>query len=180
VRINPYELHIHEPDYYDVIYTGPSKRRDKWEWSAKMFGSDLPSVGTVSHSLHRTRRAALNPYFSKQSITRLEPVIKSRIGIFCERFRETQKSGEPLNLGIAYSALTYDVITEYCFGKPYGLLAKPDFGCEWTAIFLRVGELTLLLKQFGWLSPLMKAMPLWFVALTNPLMMPMLHFQKVW
>jgi hypothetical protein len=125
------------------------------------------------------RRAALNPFFSKQSITRLEPAINSIVEILCGRFREAQKSGKPLDLGIVYSALTTDVITEYCFGKSYGHLAEPDLACEWPTIFMRSGELSHLLKQFGWLFPLMKAMPMWFVSLANPQMIPFLHFQNV-
>lgn len=179
VRINPYELHIHDPDYYDVIFSGPSKRRDKWEWSAKMFGNSLGSVGTVPHNLHRMRRAPLNPYFSMQSINRLEPAIKSVIEIFCDRLREARRSGEPLDLFVAYSALTGDVITEYCFGKSYGLLAEPDLGREWPEVFRGVGELTHLIKQFGWLFPLMQALPMWFVAMANPKMMPLLRHQEV-
>jgi hypothetical protein len=179
VRINPYELHIDDPEFYDEVYSGPSKRCDKWEWSAKMFGTNLATVATVPHDLHRMRRAVLNPYFSKQSVTRLEPVIQSLVGALCERFREAQKSREPLNLLTAYTALTTDVITEYSFGKSYGFLAKPDLGPEWPALNIGFAELTHLLKQFGWLYPIMQAMPPWFVALVNPQMKMLFDFRNV-
>ena len=179
MRINPYELHINDPEFYDDVYTGPSKRRDKWAWSAKMFGVPLSIIGTVPHDLHRLRRAALNPYFSKQSVARLEPVIQSCVSTLCKRLKETQNSGEPVNLGVAYSALTIDVVTEYSFGKSYGFLGKPDFGPEWPAMLQGIGQLSHLLKQFGWLYPMMNALPTWFVALTNPLVMPLIQFENV-
>ena len=180
VRINPYELHIDDPDFYDEVYSGPSKRTNKWDWSAKMFGNTLSMIGTVPHDLHRLRRAALNPYFSKQSVTHLEPVIKSLVDALCQRFREAQRSGEPINLGLAYSALTADIITKYSFGKSYEYLTKPDFGAEWPAILIGVAELSHLLKQFGWLYPLIQAMPTWFVALTKPKMLLLVDFRNVW
>jgi len=34
IRINPYELHIYDPQVYEVLYVGGSKRKsDKWFWS---------------------------------------------------------------------------------------------------------------------------------------------------
>jgi hypothetical protein len=75
--------------------------------------------------------------------------------------------------------LTIDIITEYCFGKSYGLLAKPDLGAEWPAMFAGIGQLSHLLKQFGWLHPVMDAMPEWFVAWTSPIVMPLINFQNV-
>ena len=40
VRINPYELHINDPWFYDHLYVSSSKgKTDKWGWSMRMFGT---------------------------------------------------------------------------------------------------------------------------------------------
>ena len=180
MRINPYELHINDPEFYDEVYSGPSKRRDKWQWFYKLFGNTTTSMfGTLPHDLHRQRRAALNPYFSKQSVTRLTPVIQSLVDALCGRFRDAQKSGESVNLGVAYCGLTTDIITEYSFGKPYGFLTRPDFGSDFHALLVQGGLVSHLVKQFGWLFPMMQAMPTWFVAMVNPQMMSLIGLENV-
>lgn len=47
VRINPYELHINDPEYYDEVYSGGSKKRDKYEWAARLFGNSGSMLGTI-------------------------------------------------------------------------------------------------------------------------------------
>ena len=49
IRINPYELHISDPDYYDELYTSSSsgEKRDKWEWYTKQFGTPEAMFSTV-------------------------------------------------------------------------------------------------------------------------------------
>lgn len=32
VRINPYELHVSDPNFTDKLYTGSSERRDRSKW----------------------------------------------------------------------------------------------------------------------------------------------------
>lgn len=34
IRINPYEVHINDPDFYDELYIGASRGKiDRWYWS---------------------------------------------------------------------------------------------------------------------------------------------------
>lgn len=90
VRINPYELHVSDPSYYDTIYasTASGHKRDKWSWCQQQFGTDLSMFSTVDHDLHRQRRQALSPFFSTQSVMRLQPLISERVGVLVERFKE--------------------------------------------------------------------------------------------
>lgn len=50
IRINPYELHISDPDYYDELYASSAsgEKRDKWEWYTKQFGTPEAMFSTIS------------------------------------------------------------------------------------------------------------------------------------
>lgn len=65
VRINSYELHIKDPDFYDQVYAPAPSRRDKFEFFVKSPDSNNATGFTVDHDLHRLRRDALAPFFSK-------------------------------------------------------------------------------------------------------------------
>lgn len=106
VRINPQEVHIQTPSYYDEIYAGGGRRRDKWEWFTKQFGIPKSTFATVTHEKHRMRRAALNPFFSTTSVRRLQPMIEERMNRLLERLVEFEQSGEPMTVSLAYAAFT--------------------------------------------------------------------------
>jgi hypothetical protein len=106
VRINPDEIHIADPEFYDTIYAGSGRKRDKWDWITRSFGVDESLIGTLKHDEHRVRRASLSPYFSKQSVRALQPLIDRNMGILLERLRQFADSGSPLKLDDAYAALT--------------------------------------------------------------------------
>ncbi|PVH79299.1 cytochrome P450 [Cadophora sp. DSE1049] len=82
VRINPRELYINDPEFYDEVYAGGSKRRDKWPYLCGQFGTP---------DLHRLRRTLMNKLFSKANIAKLEPVIESTINGLITRLREFQE-----------------------------------------------------------------------------------------
>lgn len=82
---------------------------------------------TVSHELHRIRRAALNPYFSKRSIAEYAPVIQSVVDKFCARLEEATGTGVLVNLKYAYAAVATDVINEYCYSRTHNAVLTPDF-----------------------------------------------------
>ena len=110
------------------LYPNVAKNVEKWSWSAIMFGSLDMTFSTVNHNLHRLRRRAFSKFFSKQSIHRLEPSIQIIVDGLCKQFEKYRESGKTLNLTTAYTAMTLDTITNYCFADCQNLVLQPEFG----------------------------------------------------
>ena len=64
VRINPDNIHISDPDFYDVAYASnaPFEKMPKWRDRLGLPGA---TQSTIQHDLHRSRRMTLSPHFSK-------------------------------------------------------------------------------------------------------------------
>lgn len=161
-----------------MLYSGSGQRRDKWWWAVEMFGNSTSMFGTVSHDLHRLRRSALNPFFSKQA-TRMEPLIRELLEKLCARFEACRATGEPVDTLHAFAALTTDIITRYSFNTSYGCLEDPDWNWQWPQAMVDSTTSVHLNKQFKWLFPAMQATPVWIVERLNPSVMKIINFQKV-
>ncbi|KAI9758310.1 MAG: hypothetical protein M1815_003512 [Lichina confinis] len=178
IRINPLELHVYDPDYYEEIYSGPSKRRERWPPQAGIFGNNKSMFGTIDHELHRVRRGALSPFFSKRSVARLEPEIRSFVETLCRRFHQLRESGEPVVVDYCYGALTTDIITEYAWARSYNCLEQPDFAPYWLDIVHEVSYSVHVARLWTWVPGLIKSIPHPIVKILVPGMAPMLEFQK--
>lgn len=130
VRINPNELHINDPDYYNTYSPASGRRIEKPERSARMFGSVGMAFATTPHELHKLRRRAMDPFFSKRSINDYVPTIQSVIDKFCGRLEDAKRTGKLINLQYAYAAMTTDVINEYCYSKTDDAVLTPDFNVD--------------------------------------------------
>ncbi len=135
-----------------------------------MFGqSDNSAFDTLDHDKHRMRREPWNPYFSKQSVSRIQPLlIQPLVSKLCERLAEHQAAGKPVVMTHAYSCLTLDIISEYSFPKGYGLLDRAEFDSDNYQAWMSMSKMSHTLKQFGWLYPLLRSMPLWVTKYTSP------------
>ncbi|CAG8196161.1 unnamed protein product [Penicillium salamii] len=122
VRINPRELHIKDPSYYDEIHAGSSRKRSKDVQYSVAYGAPFSLVGTTYHDHHRFRRGLLSNYFSKRSVMELGPSIHEKVGKLVRRFEKAYESGSVLILQLDLAALTTDIITDYCYGWSYGYL----------------------------------------------------------
>ncbi len=180
MRINPFELHIDDVDFYDELYVAGSTRRTmKYGWAMKMFGRSTATFATESHELHRIRRAALAPFLSKASVQQLEPTVQSIVDNLTSCLRNLKGSGTPVNLIHAFTSLTGDVISQYTFNQSYGLIDSPDFAPQWYQTWLQISEKAHALKHFAWLEPSIKSMPTWLVNIVGQKIMSRIKMQDV-
>lgn len=109
VRIGPNEVHVHCPEIYVDMYGSHKNRRNKaasWFWmiGTGEFG-DGSVFATLPDDLHRRRRSALSPYFSKQMVQKLEPRVHEKVLLLKDRILELAREG-PVELTNAMSGLT--------------------------------------------------------------------------
>ncbi|KAF2141599.1 uncharacterized protein K452DRAFT_318586 [Aplosporella prunicola CBS 121167] len=159
LRINPDEIHICDPDFYDTIYAGSGRKRDKWDWITKSFGVDESLIGTLDHDEHRIRRASLAPYFSKQSVRSLQPLIDRNASILMQRIRQFAESKEELNLNVAFAALTNDIIMDYAFGRSDHRLEASDFDPSFQDAMLKGGKAGHIMKHFPFVMDMLRKLP---------------------
>lgn len=126
VRIRPDIIHFNDPEFIDQIFTGAGKRRDKGQVTINGLAAKGSGLGTKKHDLHKMRRAALNPFFSKQSIRREEAMLQRVIQKLLNRLDQCSVSGVPMNLKNLNQAASSDMINEYSFGKSTNNIDKED------------------------------------------------------
>ena len=94
------------------------------------------------------------PYFSKASIQRLEPLLKGKCLKFSEKLREAAKQNKAVNLSWGYRCLTADTIMDYSYQKPLGALDAPDFDFQLIKALDEFAEGGIVEKYFVKLSNL--------------------------
>ncbi|KAM0305048.1 hypothetical protein ACHAO8_011224 [Botrytis cinerea] len=76
IRIGPNEIHVSDPEYYNTLFSYNAVRNKDPFYTAQ-FNTPDTEFGAEDHYVHRMRRSALNPFFSKASIDRLSPMLTS-------------------------------------------------------------------------------------------------------
>ncbi|KAL3456547.1 putative cytochrome P450 [Aspergillus heterothallicus] len=150
IRINPHEIVINDPEFYNTVFVASNTRRtEKW--------SGLEGVGlrgslafTRDHDLHRIRRRRYEPFFSRLSVTRIEPIIIQEAKLLAEQLEARSKSGQVLNLEHVMSAYSGDIITTLCSEKSPEMMKHSEFGKSWHETFhvvLRQAHIFVQLPQ---------------------------------
>ena len=132
VRITPWELHIKDPNFYNTLYAGPAKHRNKDPWFSNI--SYPKSIfSTESHEVHRPRRRVLGQFFKINAIPEIEPIIGTSITSLSKHLSAAKTTKQPVELHAAFYCFTSDVISEYSFGSKYGFhyLERAKISDEW-------------------------------------------------
>ncbi|ORY17344.1 cytochrome P450 [Clohesyomyces aquaticus] len=175
VRVTPNEIHIRDSGFFEEFYA-KNQQLDKHGWDSR-FGTEGGVLTTVDAALHKRRRAALSPMFSRRSIISLLHIIQRHIDTLSSRMDEFASRKEPMNLTHAFPALTGDIIMDYFFGFNYGQLKDPEFNSFHEA-FMKIAGTGHLATQFPWILPLMNAMPDSITEYLQPAAAPILKFRR--
>jgi cytochrome P450 len=139
VRINPFELSIRDSEYYDELYVAGSVRpTDRYEAFVEGIVDFKGShIATIEHDLHRKRRKPLDPYFSRQGVSRLEPMLGELTEkLIVNRFESFKGTGKVVRLDHAFTAYSGDVINRLCMDDPPDVLVDdPEFSPWWYNLF---------------------------------------------
>jgi hypothetical protein len=130
VRITPHELHINDPDFFTEIY-GSSTRSKPIDKSNKFqfrFGIPDAAFSTPAAEQHQKRRAALNPFFSKQRIISLHGRLTEIVERISQRFSEEYAGKDKVvNFNDVWSSMTMDTTTALAFSRATECSAADGF-----------------------------------------------------
>ncbi|PKY09111.1 cytochrome P450 [Aspergillus campestris IBT 28561] len=180
VRINPHEIHVNDPDFIDILYTGPLQKRDKGPLMTGLWSWRQSTLGTESHELHRRRRAALSPIFSKAAARRLEPVMQRVLRDLLRRIESYRKSGEAMPLTTAFKAATSEAITTLLFGQSEGDVLKDDYNRVFGAEFERSLEKAHLFAHLPWIAAAFDSLPFWLQSRVVPKLKTQVSVHEKW
>ncbi|KAL7943922.1 cytochrome P450 [Trichoderma barbatum] len=160
VRINPDEIHIRDPLWFDSLYAPNPTQRDKYPPAARMVGLPLGSHGTIEHDIHRKRRAANAPLFSKRAIiSDGQTLIRQHVNELANVFGKSLEEGKPVQLDTVLLAFTTDTLYHYAFDKDAGFMNDPIAAQSWRNAMISVAAATPFIKQFPWIIKMVTAVP---------------------
>lgn len=169
IRVSPEEIHIKDSEWFDTLYCGPGRPRDKWARSNRANGSPGSVASATHHDLHRVRRAAINPFFSKRAIRELDGTVKKKVEMMCNKIAAEYVPGDrTLDLGTAFTAVTMDIITEYSFAKSTNCLGETDFSPRWKTLMTKLWEPVPIGKHFPIVMKTMYSLPKSVMLALNP------------
>ncbi|KAI0503427.1 cytochrome P450 [Xylaria bambusicola] len=163
IRVNPEELFIHDPAFYNELYVTESTRRtNHYDSFAQGIGFDGCHLLTVDHDLHRARRKPLEPYFSRMGVSRLQSML-AEVALHLEtRLREYTGSGKVIRLDHAFTAYTGDIIGRMCLDTDDPgdrFLSREDFSADWSWIMQMIVRSVPLFSGFPWIIRLLNPIP---------------------
>ncbi|KAL4791866.1 putative cytochrome P450 [Aspergillus venezuelensis] len=160
LRINPQEIVINDPTFYNEVYVAANTRRTEiWNKYRASLGLDGSHHLTQNHELHRRRRKPREPFFSRLSIDRIEPTIIEEVNMLNKRIIGLAGSGWVIRLDHVFSAFTGDVIGRICSETPPNLIQGEDIGRDWHNLIEGLGRQVLPLMHIPYLALLAQMIP---------------------
>lgn len=89
----------------------------------------------------------------------LEESTRSKVDSACEKIEGYAEAGQIVNLGSAFTAVTLDVIMEYCYDACHNCVEEPDFSPHWKRLMTGLFDGAPFAKHFPGLMSAMQSLP---------------------
>ncbi|KAK0639802.1 cytochrome P450 family protein [Cercophora newfieldiana] len=157
VRINPWEISVRDPAFYNTLYVAGSTRR------TEIFPQLRDGIGSHAvakdHDFHRMRRKPLDPFFSRQTVQRYEEMIVEEVNLIENKIASYKGTGKPITMDYVSAAMTGDLIVKICLANPPSFADEEDFAPDWYHSLYSFFGLLALYTNFTFLIGWMRRVP---------------------
>ncbi|KAK9415508.1 putative Trichodiene oxygenase [Seiridium unicorne] len=181
VRITPDELHIDDPDYYDEVFCSshPSRPIDKMERFRYRLNHPDSTLSTTSAEVHKSRRAALAPFFSHGRVRSYNDGLQTIMERISSRLdTEYKGTGRVIQLNHMWASLTADMIMELAFGHSSDLRNAPDFRSPVPEAMANIAYLAHYATHFPVIGMMIKFLPDALLSMLTTAARPLLEFRS--
>lgn len=137
------------------------------------------ALGTVSHELHRKRRAAVSPVWTARAVTAIEPMISASVEKLYSKFDEASKVNKIIDLRLVYFSWATDILMKYMLDADLDLLDNDHEALLLFQSFAARSYYYPLLKQCSWLWDLALHTPRRVLRFASPSLARLMDMYKV-
>ncbi|CAG7965129.1 unnamed protein product [Penicillium salamii] len=157
VRINPREIHIMDPHFFHQIYHTGVQNRDPY--MVNISTAPQSTFSTAEYGPHKSRRGILNPFFSRQSVFKLEDIVHEKVAKVIQRLENARRDKSAVFVDEIFAALTADIISDYVYGKSLDILGDKELQNTLREALIGGASLCHLLRFFPILVKLLDPIP---------------------
>ncbi|KAK1513005.1 cytochrome P450 [Colletotrichum tamarilloi] len=160
VRINPWEVHIRDPEFAEAFKISRKTSRPWWYYRSNGPPNSVLQAGP--HELHRMRREAILPVFATPLVMSREHLYEALVQRLLARFRAAKGTGAVLTLGHAFRCLAIDLTCTTNLGYDFGFVDVEDFENDMFKIARTLGRMNMISRHIGhWFFAVMRAPARW-------------------
>ena len=111
----------------------------------------------------------MSKFFSKSSINDIDPLIQAKVARLCDKLEEHAGSHDAVNVSMAFSCMTTDIVTDYAFSRSYDFLKSPMFEPNFHESIAAATQMGPTVKHFPLLMNVMLKMPEYVLRPCTPL-----------
>ena len=132
VRYGPDQISVNTAQGLTDIYGNRKANVVKDEWYLTVMASDAwePSTFTaIDRSVHSYKRRMLGNAFSAAALKDMEPYVMHNVTKWCDLLGSDPKTDswtDPVNMSTWSTYLSFDTLTDLCYGQSFNLMEKED------------------------------------------------------